>query len=153
MLVTRPNETHPDDPVTTVMSWPVLTVDTGATIAQVVDELAAGEMGAVLVLRRNRLVGIVSERDVVAHLAAGADLSHLQAGEAMAGDLLTVDSRTTLLEAAAQMLAGQVRHLPVLELGGVAGMLSMRDLLAALLPVVAATDNEVCADQSGSGLR
>jgi CBS domain-containing protein len=75
----------------------------------------------------------VSERDVVAHLGAGADLSHLSAGEVMVDELVTVDGAVTVLEAARAMVESRVRHLPVLSDGEVVGVVSVRDLLAVLV--------------------
>jgi CBS domain-containing protein len=121
------------DPVAKLMSWPVATVQSETALTEVVGELAADEVGVVLVLARKRLVGIVSERDVVAHLGAGADLSHLSAGEVMVDELVTVDGAVTVLEAARAMVESRVRHLPVLSDGEVVGVVSVRDLLAVLV--------------------
>ena len=67
------HRTWPSDPVRTVMMWPVATVEAGATLTQVAEALAADEIGALCVVEHDALAGIVSERDVVAHVAAGAD--------------------------------------------------------------------------------
>jgi CBS domain-containing protein len=106
---------HLSDPVAKVMSWPVATVQVDTALSDVIEELASDEVGVVLVLVKGRLVGIVSERDVIAHLSNGVDPSHLNAGDVMSNDLLTVESAATVLEAAQAMTEGQVRHLPVLD--------------------------------------
>ena len=121
------------DSVRTVMRWPVATVETVASLNEVAEGLAADEVGALCVVEGDALAGIVSERDVVDHLAAGGDPAHLTAGEVMSSDLLTIGPDATVLEAARMMDEGQVRHLPVLAHGQIAGMVSMRDLFAALL--------------------
>jgi CBS domain-containing protein len=127
------NRSHCGDPVAKVMSWPVATVDDGATLAEVVEELAADEIGVVLVLAAGRLVGMISERDVIPHVAAGADLAHLSAGDVMVIDLVTVEDEATVLEAAQAMDESQIRHLPVMRGTRLAGVVSMRDLLTVLL--------------------
>jgi len=124
---------RPTDSVRTVMMWPVATVECVATLSEVAEALAADEIGALCVVENDAVAGIVSERDVVTHLAAGGDPAHLTAGEVMSGDLLTIGPDATLLEAARMMQDGQVRHLPVLDEGLIAGMLSMRDLFGALV--------------------
>ena len=123
------------DTVRSVMRWPVATVERLASLNEVAEGLAADEVGALCVVEGGTLAGIVSERDVVTHLAAGGDPAHLTAGEVMSSDLLTIGPDATVLDAARTMDEGQVRHLPVLSHGQIAGMVSMRDLFAALLDV------------------
>jgi CBS domain-containing protein len=66
------------------MSWPVAAVDIGASVAEVAEALTADEVGAMVVLERGTMVGIVSERDVTAHLAAAGNReSDVVAGEVM----------------------------------------------------------------------
>lgn len=119
-----------------VMVWPVATVDADATLAEVAEALAADEVGALCVTEEGRLAGIVSERDVVTHLAAGADPSHLTAGEVMSNDLVSASPEDSVLEAARRMADAQVRHLPVLDGGLIAGIVSMRDLFTVLVDEV-----------------
>ncbi|HET9842591.1 MAG TPA: CBS domain-containing protein [Nocardioides sp.] len=115
-----------------VMVWPVATVDGDATLAEVAEALAADEVGALCVTEDGRLAGIISERDVVVHLAAGADPAHLTAAEAMSNDLVTASPDDSVLDAARRMEEAQVRHLPVIDNGRIAGIVSMRDLFAVL---------------------
>lgn len=116
-----------------VMMWPVVVVESGETLAEVVQALAADEVGAVCVTDDGRLVGIVSERDVVAHLAQGADPAHLSAGEVMNTELVVAAPDEPVLEAARRMEQAQVRHLPVLDGDLICGIVSIRDLFAVLL--------------------
>ena len=130
-----------------VMVWPVATVDAGATLAEIAEALAADEVGALCVIEDGRLAGIVSERDVVVHIAAGANPAHLTAGEAMSNDLVTASPDDSVLEAAKRMEDAQVRHLPVLDEGDIAGIVSMRDLFMVL---VDANDPAVVIVRSGT---
>lgn len=116
-----------------VMMWPVAVVDGSATLEEVAEALAADEIGAVCVTEEGRLTGIVSERDVVFHVAAGADLSHLVAADVMSNDLVTVSPDETVLLAARRMEEAEVRHLPVIDEGSIAGIVSIRDLFSVLL--------------------
>ncbi len=141
---------RPDHPVARVMSWPVATIDHDASLAQAAEALAADSIGALLVLRDTGLVGILSERDLVAHVAAGSDLSHLTTGEAMAGDLVTVQSDATIAEAARAMVDADVRHLPVMKGNLIAGVVSVRDVVAVLAAAV--TDDDVLVVPSGTRL-
>ena len=121
------------DPLRRVMVWPVAVVEAEATLIEVADALAADEIGALCVTENGVLAGIVSERDVVAHVAAGADPENLTAAEMMSTDLVTVTPDDTVLDAAKRMQESQIRHLPVLSGDDIAGIVSMRDLFDALV--------------------
>ena len=139
---------RPDRPVATIMSWPVATIDHDASLEEAAEALAADNIGALLVTRDGGMVGIVSERDVVTHLAAGTHLDRLCVGEAMAGDVVTVSPETTILAAARAMAEADVRHLPVVDGHLVAGLVSVRDLVDVLAAAVA--DERVVVVPSGT---
>jgi CBS domain-containing protein len=130
------------------MVWPVATVDGDATLSEVAEALAADEVGALCVTQDGHLAGIVSERDVVVHLAAGADPAHLSAAEVMSSDLVIASSDETVLAAARRMEDAQVRHLPVIDDGRIAGIVSIRDLFTVL--VDDADDPSVVVVRSGT---
>jgi CBS domain-containing protein len=134
--------------VADLMSWPVATLDHDASLDDGAEALAADEVGAVLVLADGVLAGILSERDIVRHLAAGATPSHLRVGEAMTAELTTVQVDDTVLTAARSMSEAGVRHLPVLQGKLLAGMVSMRDLFEVLLDV--ASEDDVVVVPSGT---
>lgn len=116
-----------------LMSRPVAVIDHTVSLRQAVEQLAGDGIGALVVLHGTALVGVVSERDVVMHLALGADLDHLEVGEVMQGEVVTVTGDARVHEAARVMVSADVRHLPVLVDDRVAGMLSVRDVVAALV--------------------
>jgi CBS domain-containing protein len=116
------------DPLRHVMVWPVAVVEAEATLTEVAEALAADEIGALCVTENGVLAGIVSERDVVAHVAAGADPENLTAAEVMSTDLVTMTPDDTVLDAAKRMRESQIRHLPVLLDDDIAGIVSIRDL-------------------------
>lgn len=115
-----------------LMSRPLATIDHTRTLRQAAEELAADGIGALVVMHGTALVGVLSERDVVAHVALGADMDHLSVGEVMQGDVVTIPAHASVLEAAQAMVRAEVRHLPVRSEDQVVGMLSARDCLAAL---------------------
>ena len=96
--------------------------------------MAAHSIGAVLVSNGRGTVGILSERDVVTALAAGADPNEVTAAGVMSHDVVSVRPDDTLYDAAVDMLDLAIRHVPVLdERGAILGMVSVRDLLRPLL--------------------
>ena len=139
---------RPEHPVRTVMSWPIATVVDDATLEEVAETLAGDDIGVVLVLRDGALVGVLSERDLVAHVAARADLAHLRAGDVMATEVVTIEATSTVLEASRAMVEADVRHLPVLDGGLIAGVVSVRDVLPVLASAVG--DQEIVVLRSGT---
>jgi CBS domain-containing protein len=111
------------------MSSPVASIEHDASLQRTAEALAADEVGALVVLRKGVLVGIVSERDVVAHVAASADLEHLAVGEVMTVDPVTVEPDATLPVLIHTFAEAGVRHLPVVRDRAVVGMVSVRDVL------------------------
>jgi len=127
-----PQTVRPSDPLRAILIRPVATVDVGESLAAVAETLAANELGALVVLTAHGPVGIVSERDLVRFVAAGVDLRHVEAGDAMTAELVCAGEDDTVATAAARMLRGGIRHLPVTRDGRLVGMVSMRDVLAVM---------------------
>ena len=95
------------------------------------DRMSWYEVGALPVLESQHLVGIITERDLTAALAEGADPVTTPVSDYMtpAPEVLRPDSE--LVEAAHLMLELGIRHLPVVRGGQLVGVLSMRDVLDA----------------------
>lgn len=124
---------RPSDPVRRIMSTPVATVDPGSSLLDVAAELAAGEVGVVLVSSGPGPVGLLSERDLVTVAATGDELAVVQAGEAMTADLIWSAPETSIREVGQLMLDAGVRHVPIGDGRVAVGLVSMRDVLAVLL--------------------
>ncbi|MGH2663132.1 MAG: CBS domain-containing protein [Actinomycetota bacterium] len=89
------------------------------------------QTGSLLVLERDELLGIITERDVLRAVATGTPLA-TPVSDVMTKDLITVEPSTSLREAAAIMTDKWIRHLPVLESGKLVGIVSQRDLSGVL---------------------
>lgn len=104
-----------------------------ATLEQAARTMNEAGVGALLVTERGALVGILSERDLVAAVADGADL-RATVWDHMVPDPFTVRPDTHVGEAARIMADKEVRHLPVVDGDGtLVGLVSLRDLLFAAL--------------------
>ncbi|HEY7475412.1 MAG TPA: CBS domain-containing protein [Vicinamibacterales bacterium] len=102
-----------------------------ATVVDAVRIMTARNIGAVPVVDDERLVGIFTERDVMARVVAvGLDPKNTPVGDVMSPDLVTADMRDSCDTCLRRMQQARVRHLIVLNEGRLAGILSLRDLLA-----------------------
>lgn len=106
-----------------------------ATIAEVVQQLAARRIGAVVVLdSADQLLGILSERDIVASLAEhGRRTLEMTAAQLMTRDLHTASMSTTVSQATELMTNERFRHLPIIEHGKLVGIVSIGDIVKARL--------------------
>jgi len=112
---------------------PPLTVDPKATLAEVARRMRTEDAGSVAVVSSGRLVGIITERDVVGAIADGIDPREATADVVMSGEPATVGEEDDLRLVAVRMMALGIRHLPVVDQGGaIVGLISARDLVAVL---------------------
>lgn len=87
-------------------------------------------VGAVCVLDGSRLVGILSERDIMGRVVAkGLDLDHTTVGEVMTRDLVVGQADDSHEDGLRRMKQAGCRHLPVVQGEKLLGMVSQRDLL------------------------
>jgi CBS domain-containing protein len=114
------------------MSRDLLTVSPGVPLTEVAKRMVARDVGAVMVVEDGRLVGILTERDVLRAVAGGLDESTLVSA-CMTRDPDTIESDETTREAATLMIHGGFRHLPIMEGDEIVGMLSIRDLMRVVL--------------------
>jgi CBS domain-containing protein len=106
-----------------------ITVRPTATLREAAEQMAANDVGLVVVLGDGRLLGVASERDIVTAIAEGADVDDERVENVMALDVLSGATTTPASVAAEMMLDAGVRHLPVVDGDRVVGVVSMRDLL------------------------
>ncbi|USQ79089.1 CBS domain-containing protein [Ornithinimicrobium faecis] len=115
----------------------VVTLPSAATVAQLVESLDDHKIGAVVVVDDDRVVGIVSERDIVHHLRSGRDQSSTLS-EIMTADVHVVTVQDELDQLALIMTERRLRHLPVVEDGVLKGIVSIGDVVKARLEALAA---------------
>lgn len=142
---------RPEDPVQKIMMWPVATVEGSASLAEAAEELAADDVGALLVLEHGVLAGVISERDIVRHVAEHADPDNLEVRDVMNVDLVTATSSDSIISVARRLLTSGVRHVPVVDAGMIAGMVSARDVLGVLAEA-AEREPQVVVVESGTRL-
>ena len=114
------------------MSRDLLTVSSDERLGEAAKRMVARGVGAVLVLEGERLQGILTERDLMRAVAGGYS-DDARVSDWMTRHPETVDAADSTDHAASLMIHGGFRHLPVLDEGRVAGIISIRDLMRVAL--------------------
>jgi CBS domain-containing protein len=108
----------------------VVEIDVGASALEAARTMAAANIGAVLVNDGGRIVGIVSERDFLRHLAAeGPSLEGTFVRDVMASPVIAVSPETSVEECMALVTEQRIRHLPVMDGDVLTGIVSIGDLV------------------------
>lgn len=108
----------------------VATVGPDEMVAAIVAALTTRRIGAVLVKEGDRIVGVVSERDVVRGLASHrGDVLALTAKAVMTSPVITIAPSDSVAHAMELMTGRRIRHLPVMESGKLCGLVSIGDLV------------------------
>jgi len=108
----------------------VYAIEPGATVFDAIQMMADRSVGALLVMQDGVLKGILSERDYTRKvILAGRSSRDTRVEEIMTAELVTASSNQTVEEAMKLMTEARVRHLPVMEGGKVAGVVSIGDLV------------------------
>jgi CBS domain-containing protein len=115
--------------VSEVMTKEVVTVGPHYNVADVASLMDAKGIGSVIVLEEERVLGILTERDILKVIGAGEDPKNVAAHEALTDDVYTIGPDASVDEAARQMTKAGIRHLPVISGDGLIGIVSIRDLV------------------------
>jgi CBS domain-containing protein len=111
----------------------VYTVEPDQTVFEAVTRMASHNVGAMLVVQNENLVGIITERDYLRLVAVmGRTSRTTPVHEIMTRSVIYLTPETTLEEAMAIVTEKRIRHLPVLENEKVIGVLSIGDLVSAM---------------------
>jgi CBS domain-containing protein len=104
------------------------------TLREAARLMATHRVGSAVVQDAEHLAGILTERDVLKAVASGKEPEAVTVQELMTADVVTVGPEWDLIEAAGEMARRRIRHLVVYDGGQLLGVLSVRDVLPALLP-------------------
>lgn len=116
-------------PVYEVMTPRVVSLPADATAAEAARRMRDEDIGNVLLVEDGKLVGMVTDRDLVVRvLADQLDPRLTRAGEVCSSNLVSVEASTPIDEAVTIMRTAAVRRLPVVEDGEPIGMISIGDL-------------------------
>ena len=105
------------------------------TLGEVAERMTGDNVGAVIVKDYGRMIGILTERDLLQAMAARVHSSEARVRQWMTADPITASADADAEEAAQIMLEQGFRHLPVVdEAGSVTGIVSLRRVVAATKP-------------------
>ncbi|MEP6640722.1 MAG: CBS domain-containing protein [Gaiellales bacterium] len=116
-----------DEFVSAVMSASLLTASEGDALTAAAKRMAERRVGAILVTDGTTLTGIMTERDVLRAVGKGSIDGTV--GDWMTRHPDTAPQTATIGEAAAMMLHGGYRHVPIVDGDHLVGIVSIRDLL------------------------
>jgi CBS domain-containing protein len=112
-----------------IMQREVLAVAPEDTLGFAAEQMADRGVGASVVLDYGRLIGILSERDILRAVAGRVHSSEARVREWMTADPVTASPSTSPEEAARIMIDQGFRHLPVVEGDQAVGIVSIRDVV------------------------
>ncbi|OED39187.1 histidine kinase [Chromatiales bacterium (ex Bugula neritina AB1)] len=112
----------------------VWTVTSDSSVLDAIKIMSEKEIGALLVTESSTLAGIISERDYARKVILKGKESHnTRVSEIMSTNVVSVEPRDSIEKCMSLMTKNKIRHLPVLESGRITGVLSIGDLVKAII--------------------
>ena len=109
-------------------------VDPDTTVLDALRKMAEHEVGALLVMKADKVLGVLSERDYARKVALlGRASSDTRVSQIMSSPAVTVTPEDTIDACMRLVTDKRIRHLPVLDKGRVVGVLSIGDLVKSVL--------------------
>ena len=113
-----------------LMKQELVTVDTGTSVVDAAKLMKACNVGSVLVAQKGRIVGIVTESDVVKKFVGADRVAYcIPVEDIMSSPVVGIEERRPITEAADMMNKHRTRHLGVTKGGVLIGVVSVRDFL------------------------
>jgi CBS domain-containing protein len=124
--------------------YAVHTVSPGASVFEALQLMATHDVGALVVVEEGEVAGLVSERDYARKVVLRGKISRdTSVSEIMTREVIHVTSQETVETCMALMTEHRVRHLPVLENGQLAGIVSIGDVVKAIMEMQQSTIEEL----------
>lgn len=113
-----------------LMTPTLVTVEAGTSVIDAAKLMAARRIGSIFVERDHRIVGIVTETDIVRKVVAGERAPYfVPVDDVMSSPVIGIEEHRPITEAADLMDEHRSRHLAVTKAGAIVGVVSVRDLL------------------------
>ena len=112
----------------------VWSISPEATVYEALQVMADKNLGAVLVIKNDKVVGIMSERDYARKIILhGKSSKETLVKEIMSSMVIYVNTSLSVEECMALMINKRIRHLPVIENGNLSGIISIGDIVDAVI--------------------
>lgn len=120
------------DAIETVVHRPPVMIDDQATLRQAAELLVEESIG-IAVVRGTHPPAVISERDIVAALAEGADPDADQVSEYATMDVVTASPHDSIARVGSMMVTNEIRHVPIVVDRNAVGVAGTRDVLAVAI--------------------
>jgi CBS domain-containing protein len=128
------------------MSRDLLTVAPEDTLGEAAEKMTGRRVGAALVMDFGRLLGILTERDLLAAVAGRVQTGKARVREWMTEDPVTVPEATPIGRAASIMVTHGFRHLPIVDGERTIGIVSLRDVVRSVVRAYPEYENDAEGD-------
>ena len=129
-----PNPTTGQLTAREIMQSPVIAATPQASLRDLAVRLVTEEFSGMPVAAPDgRVVGVITEADIIRALIDGKRLENLTAGEVMSGPAVTVDAKTSLGEIMKSLQEHKIVRVPVTDDGKLVGIIARRDVIRAVL--------------------
>ncbi|MBT3055009.1 MAG: CBS domain-containing protein [Candidatus Thiodiazotropha endolucinida] len=114
--------------------YDIETIDPNATVFEALQSMADHEIGSLVVVEDKKIVGLFSERDYARNIILkGRTSKETRVKEIMSSQVLVVNPEQTTEECMAIMTEKRIRHLPVMKDNELVGIISIGDLVKAII--------------------
>lgn len=123
----------PDAAVATFMADNVVMVEPSISVRRAAEVIVEASVGCIVVGTPGNIEGVISERDIARAVAEGRDLDATTVGQVESTRLVWAPADASIGTVANEMMEDYVRHVLVGDGNEAAGVVSMRDVIAALI--------------------
>jgi CBS domain-containing protein len=118
----------------------LVTVEPGNTLHRAAHSMTDRGVGAAVVIEREQVIGIITERDVLRAVAAGKDVEATTVEDVMTRGVVSGAPGWDIIQAVNTMSERGFRHLLVMEMDEPVGIVSLRDLMEAMVELIQPED-------------
>jgi len=119
-----------DDPVSSVMTKGVLYIESNKTLRDAINIMADFDIGSLVVVEKEKAVGIITTKDIIRAIAKNKDLTKILIKDVMQSPVITIAAYEPISSALIKMKEQKINHLLVIDGERIIGMINPLNLLA-----------------------
>ena len=109
-----------------------ITATPSSSVQAIAETLNTKRIGTVVIIEKNEIVGIVSERDIIRAIAKDGTITNLTANDIMTKDVFFISPNVNSTTIMSLMSEKQIRHIPIVDAGNLCGIVSITDVVRRL---------------------